>query len=266
MSSPAAYRAELDLAVRVAREAGALILPFYLDGAKTWEKSENNPVTEADLAADRHIRAAISRAYPDDGLLSEETEDDLGRLGRSRVWIVDPIDGTREFTRQVPEFAVSIGLAVEGVPVLGVVYNPACETLVAGSIGNGVTKNASAATVSRCTRLEDARVIASRSEEKDGRLDPYEGRFGSLTPTGSIAWKLARVACGDADFNLSLKPKHEWDVCAGDFLVHEAGGAYVDFEGTRLAYNQRDPVNEAPMIAGPCALVDAFRAREAQAR
>ncbi|MDP6981348.1 MAG: 3'(2'),5'-bisphosphate nucleotidase CysQ [Myxococcota bacterium] len=262
MTSPPTYRDELGFALDVAREAGRLIARFYRDGAKTWQKSENNPVTEADLAADACIRKAIADAHPEDGLLTEESEDDLRRLDCARVWIVDPIDGTREFTRQIPEFAVSIGLVVEGEPVLGVVHNPAVDVTVAGALGGGVTRNGEPARVSQCASLAAARVVASRSEHRDGMLEGLESQFASLRPTGSIAWKLALVACGDADFNLSLKPKHEWDVCAGDFLVHEAGGAYVDFDGRRARYNRRDAVREASMIAGPRPLVEAFMALE----
>ncbi len=265
--SPPTYRDELAFALDVAHEAGKLVARFYRDGAKSWDKSKDNPVTEADLAADASIRSAIKARYPDDGLLTEESEDDLRRLDCSRAWIVDPIDGTREFTKQIPEFAVSIGLVVEGEPVLGVIHNPAVDVTIAGSLGDGVEKNGQPTRVSQCTSLAAAHMVASRSEHKDGKLDRLESQFASLRPTGSIAWKLALVACGDADFNLSLKPKHEWDVCAGDFLVHEAGGAYVDLDGKRARYNQRDAVHEQSMIAGPHPLVEAFTAlHEARAR
>ncbi len=257
MEQPLQYVEELEFAVRLAIEAGDVITHWNRIGAKQWEKSENNPVTEADLAADRHIREAIAEFHPDDGVLTEESEDDARRLSCERVWIIDPIDGTREFTEGVPEYAVSIALAVAGVPVLGVVHNPAIEITVAGAKGLGVTRNGSPASVSRCTSLSRARVIASRSEHEDGRLDAFEPHFGELVPTGSIAWKLACVACGDADLNLSLKPKHEWDVCAGDFLIHEAGGLYRGFGGLGGPYNQAEPVRENAMIAGPRPLVEA---------
>jgi len=254
------YAEELRVALLAAREAGALIARQFREGAKSWEKSKGNPVTQADLDADELIRGILGRAFPDDGQLTEESADDLSRLERSRVWIVDPIDGTREFIEQIPEFAVSIGLAVDQRPVLGVVYNPIAELLVSGSLGQGVEKNSEPCGLSRCSTLMRARVAASRSESDDGKLEHYAPLFGELRPMGSIAWKLALVACGEADFNLSLKPKSEWDVCAGDFLVHEAGGGYVDFADRKLRYNQRDPLRKASMIAGSRALIDEFLA------
>ena len=254
----AAYTKELACALDVARGAGELIARHYHEGVETWEKSKDNPVTQADLDADAFIRNALRDAYPGDGLLTEESEDDLSRLECSRVWIIDPIDGTREFTKKIPEFAVSVGLAVDGEPVLGVVHNPIENVTVAGRLGAGVTKNGEPTGLTTCSSLGSARVAASRSEERDGKLEPYDALFGELVPTGSIAWKLALVACGEFDFNLSVKPKNEWDVCAGDFLVHEAGGAYVDFEGKRLGYNQRDPMRRQSMAAGSKALLKEF--------
>lgn len=252
------YVEELDCALGAAHQAGELIARYFREGAKTWEKSENNPVTQADLDADALIRRVLSTAYPDDGLLTEESEDDLSRLDRERVWIVDPIDGTREFTKSIPEFAVSIGLAVDGVPVLGVVHNPIANVTVAGRTGAGVTKNGEPAGISQCVSLQHARIATSRSENKDGRLEAYAPIFGELVPMGSIAWKLALVACGEFDFNFSVKPKSEWDVCAGDFLVHEAGGVYVDFEGERLGYNERSSVRRQSMAAGSRRLIEEF--------
>jgi len=260
VTTPIDYRSELDFAVDIALEAGALVHRFSQAGVEAWEKSQNNPVTEADLAADRRIREAITAAHPDDGLLTEESEDDPRRLRCERVWIVDPIDGTREFARGIPEYAVSIALVVAGRPVLGVVHNPAAGLTVAGSLGGGITRNGQPATVSSCSTLGDARVVASRSEVEDGRLAAFAPHFRQLVPMGSIAWKLALVACGEADLNLSLKPKHEWDVCAGDFLVHEAGGRYAGFDSAGARYNRPRPVREAPMIGGPPPLVLAVAA------
>jgi len=115
--------------------------------------------------------------------------------------------------------------------------------------------------VSGCRQLSDAVVIASRTEISRGQLKPYAEWFREVRPMGSIAWKLASVASGDGDLNISLAPKSEWDVCAGDLLVREAGGVYVHFDGRRRIYNQPDPAIEPAMAAGPPALVEAFRRR-----
>jgi myo-inositol-1(or 4)-monophosphatase len=256
------YERELEIALEAAREAGAILWKHYQAGTEHWEKSKDNPVTIADLESDRAIAGRIRAAFPEDGLLSEETVDDASRVGRERVWIVDPMDGTKEFTRRIPEFGVSIALAEAGEPVVGVILNPAARTAVWASRGGGTFRDGGRVVVSKTTRLEDAVVIASRTEISRDQFVPYEGWFRELRPVGSIAWKLACIACGDADLNVSVAPKNEWDVCAGDLLVREAGGVYVAFDGSRRTYNQPKTLIEAGMAAGPVGLVDAFLGRE----
>ncbi len=254
------YARELEVAVAAARAAGRLLTRYFRPGqpsrAQSWEKSENNPVTQADLDADTAIREHLTSHFPDDGLLSEESEDDPNRLTRTRCWIVDPIDGTREFIKGIPEFAISIGLVRAGIPVVGVVFNPVVDALYAARLGNGCHRNGAPVRVSSCPRLSQARVVASHSELKSQKLEPYRDDFASLEAVGSIAWKLALVAGGEVDFNISLRPKREWDVCAGDLLVREAGGHYMDFERGPRRYNQPDPLSRRPMAAGSPTLLD----------
>lgn len=254
------YAEELEVALVASQRAGELVARCFRDGPESWEKSKGNPVTQADLDADALIREILAQAFPDDGFLTEESTDDHSRLEKARVWIIDPIDGTREFAKQIPEFAISIGLVTDQRPVVGVVHNPIAEVTVSGRLGHGVYKNGQPAGVSDCKTLASARAAVSRSEENAGKLEPYAPLFGELRPMGSIAWKLALVACGDADFNLSVKPKSEWDVCAGDLLVHEAGGGYVDFAGQVPRYNQPDALREESMIAGSRRLIEEFLA------
>ncbi len=267
------FDAELAVALAAAHEAGGVLLRHYRNGTEHWEKSEDNPVTLADLESDRVITRRLRQACPGDGILSEETASVPGRGARRRTWIVDPMDGTKEFVARIPEFAVSIALVEDGEPVVGVVLNPAAGRVVAGARGRGVwqapwTGGGFGATarahVSTVRMLTQACVIASRTEISRGRFDPYAGWFGELRAVGSIAWKLACVACGDGDLNVSVAPKNEWDVCAGDLLVREAGGIYVDFDGRPRRYDQQDPLIERFMAAGPRALVDAFCQREHQ--
>jgi myo-inositol-1(or 4)-monophosphatase len=256
------YDRELQVALEAAREAGAILLRHYQAGTEHWEKSHDNPVTVADLESDRAITERLRRAFPDDGILSEETVDDASRLQRERVWIVDPMDGTKEFTRKIPEFGVSIALAEGGEPVVGVILNPAADTAVWAARGQGTFRDGRRVAVSKVERLADAVVIASRTEISRDQFAPYEGWFRELRPVGSIAWKLACIACGEADLNVSVAPKNEWDVCAGDVLVREAGGVYVAFDGSMRRYNQPTTLIEAGMAAGPPGLVEAFMARE----
>ena len=136
-SGPAPFAEELRAAERAAREAGGIIAGLYQGDYRVKEKSRGNPVTTADLNANRAIREILAGRFPDDAWLSEEDADDPKRLDRSRVWIVDPLDGTREFIRGIPEFCVSIGLAVNGSPVLGVIYHPLRRELFDAVRGGG---------------------------------------------------------------------------------------------------------------------------------
>jgi myo-inositol-1(or 4)-monophosphatase len=253
---------ELEVARAAALEAGGILLRHYREGTRSWQKGEDDPVTLADLESDRAIARRLREAFPGDALLSEETAADPDRVRARRVWIVDPMDGTKEFTRRIPEFAVSIALAEAGEPVVGVIYNPAAGVALWAARGAGCFRDGVRARVSRCTRLEQAVVIASRTEISRGQFEPYAGWFKELRPVGSIAWKLACIACGEGDLNVSVAPKNEWDVCAGDLLVREAGGAYLDFAGAPRRYNQEKTLIEAGMAAGPPALLEAFCARQ----
>jgi myo-inositol-1(or 4)-monophosphatase len=256
------YRRELQVALDAAQEAGDILLRHYRSGTESWEKSEDNPVTLADLESDKAIVARLRTAFPDDGVLSEESLSDPARAEKRRVWIVDPMDGTKEFTKKIPEFAVSIALAENGEPVMGVVRNPAADVTVWASKGDGTFRDGRPVRVSSVARLEDSVMIASRTEISRDKFEDHEGWFGEIRPVGSIAWKLACIACGEGDLNISLAPKNEWDVCAGDVLVREAGGIYTAFDGSTRSYNQVDPLIEAFMAAGPPQLVRAFCERE----
>ncbi|MDH3213044.1 MAG: 3'(2'),5'-bisphosphate nucleotidase CysQ [Myxococcales bacterium] len=256
------HERELETALEAAREAAAVLRRHYAGDRKSWEKSEDNPVTLADLESDRAIAEVLRAAFPDDAILSEETQSDPARTRQRRVWIVDPMDGTKEFTQKIPEFAVSIALAVDQEPVVGVILNPVTDVAVWATRGDGTYRDGARVRVSSCPSLDAAIVIASRTEISRRQFGPYDGWFKEIRPVGSIAWKLACVACGDSDLNISVAPKNEWDVCAGDLLVREAGGAYLAFDGSRRAYNQAKTLIDAGMAAGPTPLLEAFFARE----
>ncbi len=260
------YERELSVALDAARVAGSILRRHYDHGTETWEKSKDNPVTLADLEADRAIAASLTEAFPEDAVLSEETIREDDRLEKSRVWIVDPMDGTKEFTKRIPEFAVSIALTEDGEPVVAVIHNPAAEVTVWASRGGGTFRDGERVAVSSCEQLADAVIIASRTEISREKFAPYEGWFKELRPVGSIAWKLACIACGDGDLNISVAPKNEWDVCAGDLLVREAGGVYVDFEGATRRYNQPKTLIDTGMGAGRQPLLEQFFERYRQNR
>jgi len=201
-------------------------------------KSENQPVTAADREADALIRRILLQATPEYGWLSEESVDDPVRLQKHRVWIVDPIDGTASFIAGRAEFTVSIGLVEQHRPIVGVVYNPATDECFHAIRGGGAWYEQ--------TRLEvrppdRGRILAaSRNEIREGdfvRFPDYE-----LLPVGSTAYKMTRVAAGMADAFVSRGSKGEWDTCAGELIVLEAGGIVSEIEGQPIRYNQASPL------------------------
>jgi myo-inositol-1(or 4)-monophosphatase len=241
------FTRERDVAVAAAHEAGAIIRKYYEGEIEVRDKGERGPVTAADLDANHAIHAAISTAFPTDGWLSEETADSSERLTKRRVWVVDPLDGTKEFIQHIPEFCVCIALVQDGVPVVAVEYNPAAHRLYAATRGAGTTMNGEAVRVSTTARVADAVVLASRSEDKRGEWDPFKPHC-KVTLTGSVAFKLAELARGQGDATFTLTPKNEWDICAGTLLVQEAGGTVTGLEGEPLVFNQPSPLRPG-MIA-----------------
>jgi myo-inositol-1(or 4)-monophosphatase len=263
----------LNIAMSAARRAGALILEFYEGDYDVRDKNQSgphgaaharslrdadyDPVTSADRAADDGLRHDLRQAFPEYGWLSEETVDAAARLRQESVWIVDPIDGTKEFLAGIPEFVVSIALVTAGVPVLGVIYNPSRDELYGAVQGGGTFLNGTRVFCTDTARLAEATLVVSRSEDARGEIDPLREHLKEVRPVGSVAYKLAVVAAGAADLNLSVQPKNEWDVCAGDLLVREAGGRMVDLEGEVRRYNQADPLIGGGLAAGNAPLADA---------
>ncbi len=238
-AQPGDLRRELNIAKKAARTAGAILRGHWRRGGYTIaSKGRNNPVTQADLEADRALRQMLTGAFPDYGWLSEETADSAERLGCRRVWIVDPLDGTREFINGVPEFCVAIALVEDGQPVLGVTYNPITREMFWGARGAGCHLNAARARVTRTRLLHRARVLASRSETARGEWQVFHGHL-IVSPTGSVAYKLALVAGGKGDATFTRSPKNEWDIASGAALVRLAGGTITDIHGRDLRFNNR---------------------------
>ncbi|HLY38088.1 MAG TPA: 3'(2'),5'-bisphosphate nucleotidase CysQ [Candidatus Binatia bacterium] len=231
------YDQERRVAERAARDAGAIVRRYYASELRVAEKGPDNPVTKADLEANGCIRDLVAAAFPGDGWLSEETADSAERLVRRRVWVVDPLDGTKEFIQRIPEFCICIALVEDGRPVVGVEYNPAADRLYVAVRGRGTTVNGAPARVSRTAAVADAIVLASRSEDKRGEWDAFKGRV-RVRLTGSVAFKLGELATGNGDATFTLTPKNEWDICAGTLLVEEAGGTVTALDGTPLRFNQ----------------------------
>jgi myo-inositol-1(or 4)-monophosphatase len=227
----------------------AVFARFTPGDIETEYKIGHDPVTEADRALDAVLRKELLREG--EGWLSEESVDDPVRLQHSRTWVVDPLDGTREFVKGIPEFCVSIGFVEDGRPVAGGIHNPATGETFLGSIDSGVTYNGKPCQPSQRTNLDGALVLASRSEVKRGEWKAFEGGDFQIKPMGSVAYKLALVAAGLADITFTLTPKNEWDVVAGAALVLSAGGFVSTLEKTTFTANRRNPLLSGLLASGP---------------
>jgi 3'(2'), 5'-bisphosphate nucleotidase len=252
---------ELEVARQAAREAGSVILAHY--GAAEIEvqtKPDSSPVTAADQAANNVLLGRIRAAFPADGILSEETPDDGARFSRRRVWIIDPLDGTRDFLAQTGDFCVHVGLAVDGVAVLGVVYHPVKDALYYARKGGGAFLE---------TNGETRRLTAStRKQPSDlrvgiSRLNPDEGLGKCLAASGlapravqmGASTKHMALARGDLDGVLNLsQSEQEWDTCAPEVVLTEAGCMVTDGDGRPFRYNQKDLFRRRGSVAsnGQC--------------
>lgn len=229
----------LTIACDAARTAGQAIMRIAQEHYQEAQKEADRRVlTLADLEADRILRETLTTAFPEDGWLSEESRTDTCRLEASCVWIVDPLDGTREFVMHNPEFVVSVARVQDGTPVVAVIYNPTTGDLYCAARGRGSQLNGEMVTCRDLTE-QQAVVDVSRSDIAKGRFAGYENQL-TLNPCGSIAFKLARVAAGVTDATLSVTPKNEWDIAAGVLLVTEAGGKVTDLAGQPYGFNQAD--------------------------
>lgn len=216
-------------------------------------KADASPVTVADRAADTLLKTKLTARLPV-AWLSEETADATERLCARRLWIVDPLDGTKEFLAGVPEYSIAVALVDTGVPVLGVVVNPATDEAYWATVGGGAFRGGRPMSV-----RDGRRLLASRSEVARSEFDPFASAW-DVVPCGSIQLKLARVAAGEGAVTLSRGPKHEWDVCAGALIVHEAGGLATDLFGEPLRFNQPFPKVKGILAGAP----KAYRRARAQ--
>jgi myo-inositol-1(or 4)-monophosphatase len=228
--------------------ARAVFRGFTAGAIATEYKVGHDPVTEADRAVDTVLRENLLR--DGEGWLSEESVDDPSRLEKDRVWVVDPLDGTREFVAGIPEFCVSIGFVENGRAVAGGICNPATNETIVGSIETGVLYNGKPARPSQKTSLQDTLILASRSEVKRGEWKQFEGGNFQIRPMGSVAYKLGLVAAGLADVTFTLTPKNEWDIAAGAALVESAGGFVRTLDLERLWCNRRSPLVSGLLACG----------------
>jgi myo-inositol-1(or 4)-monophosphatase len=220
-------------------EARHVLSRFTSGEIHTEYKSGHDPVTEADRAVDAVLHRTLLR--PEEGWLSEESVDDLVRLERRHVWVVDPLDGTREFVEGIPEWCVSVAFVEDGRAIAGGICNPATDELIVGSLEAGVFYNGQPARTTERASVDGATVLASRSEMKRGEWDVFQNSPLQVKPMGSVAYKLGLVAAGKADATWTLTPKHEWDVAAGVALVESGGGTVRTLDDSPVVFNRRKP-------------------------
>ncbi len=243
--STGSLQQELTLAMRLAREAGDLIMRYHQTDLAVDHKDGDEPVTIADRAADDLIVAGLRRTFPGDGLLSEESEDDLSRLEKERVWIVDPLDGTEGFIASTEDFVVQIALTVGGQPVLGVVYQPAQQQLLCAVEGQGAYRvaNGRATRLSVSNESDPSRMclVASRSHYSS-LVEAARQTLGvrRVNRVGSVGLKVGLVARGLCDLYLATTVSKEWDVCAPHALLREAGGVLTNLCGEPPVYNRAE--------------------------
>jgi myo-inositol-1(or 4)-monophosphatase len=229
------------------REAGALALDLFRKPVKSWIKGKNSPVSEIDIAVDDLLKDRLYRADPRYGWLSEETADDRGRLDARRVWIVDPIDGTRAYLAGMVDWSIAAALVEDGRPVLAAVFAPASEEMFLASRAGGATRNGIPIRAREGDVFEGARVAGpQRYVERLAKLHP--GLIG-VPKIHSLALRIARVAEGAIDVALAGGNGQDWDLAAADLLVHEAGGTLTTVAGEHLTYNRADPVHGALVAA-----------------
>lgn len=259
MSSPKITHLPVSLDSVVDAVSGASVLAkryFGSAAASPRLKADATVVTRADIEIDVLLRKSLLDLLPGAGWLSEERADDADRLGREFVWIVDPLDGTKEFACGIPETAVSVGLCRDGRPVLGVVVNPIRNEGGAASVWEkprfwGLASRPAPA------ELREMSVCVSRTEFEKGLAAPFS-RLQGLAPVGSVAYKLLRVAAGADHLYISVEPKSEWDICGGVALLELSGACYRRFDGRPNAFNAARPRILCGAAAGPQTAVERF--------
>lgn len=251
---------DLELLIDAAKASGDIARKHFNASPEVWDKDGGaGPVTEADLEIDTMLRTDLLAARATYGWLSEETEDDAARLDRERVFIIDPIDGTRAFIAGERHFSHSLAIAENGRVTAAVVYLPMMDKLYAATEGQGTTMNGEAIAPTDTAELQDASVLATKSnlfdEHWQGGAPPVRRKFRP-----SLAYRLCLVAEGRFDAMLTLRDCWEWDIAAGDLIVRQAGGWATDRASAPLTFNAPHPKTKGCLAAGP-ALHEALHSR-----
>jgi len=246
----------LALSQNAARRAGELALAHFNPGSKTSAginfKEGGSPVTEADLAVDRFLKQHLGEVRPDFGWLSEETADSPERMNHQRLWIVDPIDGTKSFARGDQDWTIAIALVDQGQPVLGCVYAPTTQDMFSAIAGHGAFLNGTRLSGGTSKTLDGARVVGPRPLVD--ALSKHHQGFLRTERVHSLALRLSRIAQGWADAGVAETNAHDWDIAAAHVILNEAGLVLHTREQTVPAYN-RPTTRHSAIAGGPLHLV-----------
>ena len=221
---------------------------FFEEGARSWEKSDSSPVTEADMAVDQMLCDVLRAARPDYGWLSEEREDGPERLGRARIFVVDPIDGTRAFMAGETGWVISVAVVEGGSPRTGVLIAPATGETWTAVLNGGATRNGEQVRMQDRDALNGLHLAASK--RMAGEIGLVEGDGFTRIYDKSLARRIALVSDGGYNAAIASQNARDWDLAAAALILTEAGGRITDFEGRELAFNRADP-RHPPLLAAP---------------
>lgn len=259
------YRHEMQTAIELAREASAIAMEIYARDFDYEEKAnDGGPVTEADLRINEFLTQKLSEAFPNDAVIGEESDLSKIKADVHRRWIIDPIDGTKDFLQKNGEFSVMIGLAVEGRAELGVVAEPANNKIYGGAPGMGAfvideKGRHKELFIDPAVLVENATIVNSRNHP-DPTIDQIRDALGITKEYrhGSVGCKVAHISDGRADLYINLSGRcHWWDVCGPEAIVRQAGGVLVDLQGKELRYEGTDTTVHQPFFAANRVLKDA---------
>jgi myo-inositol-1(or 4)-monophosphatase len=230
------------------REAGSLALSLFGTELKNWIKGTSSPVSEADIAVNDLLEARLRSATSDYGWLSEESADDADRLSRRRVWIVDPIDGTRSYLAGKPDWCVSVALVEDAAPVIAAVFAAASDEFFFALRGEGATLNGLAVQATGGTDIDFARMAGPKPLVE--RLKASTGDISIHPRIGSLALRLCRVADGRLDAAFAGGQSRDWDLAAANLIVQEANGRMTTLSGDPILYNRREVTHGVLVAAG----------------
>lgn len=228
-------------------KAGAIALKgFNTADTKIWDKEQNHPVTQTDIEVNDYLQKQLCAARPDYGWLSEETKDDLSRHDCQRTFVVDPIDGTRAFIDRTPNFAVSVAIIEDGMPIVAALYNPLNDELYTAQIGQGAFLNDAPISSTQRDMIENCRMVGyPRKFRRLGWPDM------NVSVVNSMAYRMCLVASGQADATVAFTPKSDWDLAAAILVVSEAGGTTTTITGNNIRFDQKETTNLGVICAGP---------------